>query len=355
MKPKLMLILSLSLPVQVLLIFWASQNETWIETNYAMVFFPFIAQAMSFLYSAIPFSMGDIFYIILIFMMVKWLIGLFYTKKYQLKHKLLQMTSFLAVVYFIFNLFWGLNNYRLPIHQKLDLSTDYTTAELKSISCQLIDAVNKEQNRLTTSDTAMVTFPDKNDFKASVQQSFVSMQQNELITRLPSATIKSSLFSTALTYAGFSGYYNPFTNESQINALVPAFRLPTIMAHEKAHQIGYAKENEANFIACMVTINSRDRLLRYSGLSYALKHCLNDLYFRDKAMREALISDLNPGVVKNFKKLSLFWSKYDSPFEPVMKVIYGHFLKANNQPKGIKTYNYVVALLVNYYQKTPTL
>jgi len=34
--------------------------------------------------------------------------------------------------------------------------------------------------------------------------------------------------------------------------------------------------------------------------------------------------------------------------EPIFKVFYSHFLKANNQTKGIESYNYVVALLVDY-------
>lgn len=355
MKQKVKLILSLSLPIQIALVYLASQNESWIEQYYSMGIFTYIADILSFFYSAIPFSMGDVFYVLLIFIMIKWIIGLFFTRKHQLKNKLLQMTSFLAVVYFIFNLFWGLNNYRLPIHEKLALSPDYSTQELRNLSCKLIDAVNKEQSILAPADTLAVEFPTKNDFGSSVQQSYVTMKNHPLITRLPASRVKSSLFSTALTYAGFSGYYNPFTNESQINALVPEFRKPTIMAHEKAHQIGYAKENEANFLACLTTIHSRDRFLRFSGLCYALKYCLKDLYFRDQLSQKALLDDLNPGVIKNFKKLSVFWSKYDNPFEPIMKVVYGNFLKANNQPKGMETYNYVVALLVNYYQQESTL
>ena len=355
MKQKWKLIIALSLPVQILIVYIAGQNEVWIEQRYSMGLFTYIADALSFFYSAIPFSLGDVIYLIVVFMIVKWIIGLFFTRRHRLKTKLLNMTVFLSLVYLIFNLFWGFNYYRLPIHQKLDLSTDYTTQELRNLSCKLIESINKEHRILAESDTVAIKFPTKNDFGPSVQQAYLSMKNHQLITRIPASEVKSSLFSTALTYAGFSGYYNPFTNESQINALVPDFRKPTIMAHEKAHEIGYAKENEANFIACLITINSRDRLLRYSGLCYALQHCLKDLYYKDKISREALISDLNPGVLKNFKEISVFWSKYENPLEPVMKVVYGNFLKANNQPKGMETYNYVVALLVNYYQQESTL
>ena len=43
------------------------------------------------------------------------------------------------------------------------------------------------------------------------------------------------------------------------------------------------------------------------------------------------------------------WKKYDNPFETYFKKVYDLFLKANNQTKGIKSYNLVVDLLVNKY------
>ena len=36
--------------------------------------------------------------------------------------------------------------------------------------------------------------------------------------------------------------------------------------------------------------------------------------------------------------------------EPLFKEFYSYFLKANNQAKGIESYSYVVALLVDYLE-----
>jgi hypothetical protein len=41
--------------------------------------------------------------------------------------------------------------------------------------------------------------------------------------------------------------------------------------------------------------------------------------------------------------------KFNNPLEPCFKNIFDYFLKANNQVDGIKSYNLVVNLLVNYY------
>ena len=44
-----------------------------------------------------------------------------------------------------------------------------------------------------------------------------------------------------------------------------------VIAHHKAHQRGYAKEDEANFVGYVICINSTDPPVRYSGYLYGLK------------------------------------------------------------------------------------
>ncbi|MCB0475915.1 MAG: DUF3810 family protein, partial [Flavobacteriaceae bacterium] len=53
----------------------------------------------------------------------------------------------------------------------------------------------------------------------------------------------------------------------------------------------------------------------------------------------------------NYNEAEAFWDTYDNPLEPLFKLSYNSFLKANNQAKGMESYNYVVALLVNYFEK----
>ncbi len=47
---------------------------------------------------------------------------------------------------------------------------------------------------------------------------------------------------------GVTGYLNPFTNEAQVNTTVPAFLQPFMTCHEIAHQLGFAPEEDANFV-----------------------------------------------------------------------------------------------------------
>ncbi len=148
---------------------------------------------------------------------------------------------------------------------------------------------------------------------------------------------------------GFNGYLNPLTSEAQVNTQIIRYKIPTTASHEIGHQLGFAKENEANFIACLATINHPDPYFRYSGLTFALRYCLNELYIRDKEQGDKLMATVNPGIRENYREVREFWARHQNPFEVIFQTSYNSFLKANNQQGGMKSYSYVVALLVNYY------
>ena len=52
----------------------------------------------------------------------------------------------------------------------------------------------------------------------------------------------------------------------------------------------------------------------------------------------------------NYQEVQNFWKSYENPIEPVFEKTFDNFLKANNQSDGMKSYSYVVALLVNYFE-----
>ena len=51
------------------------------------------------------------------------------------------------------------------------------------------------------------------------------------------------------------------------------------------------------------------------------------------------------------KEFRDFYKKYNNPIEDLVMWGYGHFLKANNQPAGKRSYNEVVTWLIAYYKK----
>ena len=135
---------------------------------------------------------------------------------------------------------------------------------------------------------------------------------------------------------GFSGYLNPWTNEAQVDEMIPLYKFSTTATHEIAHQLGYAAENEANFIGCLAAISHDNMYLKYCGYTFGLRYCLNEIYRRDEALYNTIVCSLNPGILKNYKEVRAFWEDHQNPIEPFFKLFYGEFLKANKQKKDCK-------------------
>ena len=347
------ILLALSFPIQILLVKLLSKHPDLVETYYSNGIYPIISKTFRYTLGWIPFSFGDIFYTILGLFLIKWLYHnvIFIWKKPL--YFLTNVVAFLATMYFVFHLFWGLNYYRNPLHKTLGLNADYSTEQLIEVTERLTSISNKIHYKITKNDTLKVTIPyDRATIFEKSINGYKKLEHEFTTLDYHPKSIKKSLYSIPLTYMGFSGYFNPFTGEGQVNSKIPLYRFAFVTCHEEAHQLGFSAENETNFIGILATIKNPNIYFQYAGYTAALRYCLNELYLRDKDVFERIMRTVAVGIQKNFLETSTFWNAHENPLEPVFKKSFDTFLKANNQTKGIKSYSYVVALLVNYHRKS---
>ncbi|MBG6128887.1 hypothetical protein IWQ47_000420 [Aquimarina sp. EL_43] len=351
MQSKTKLYLTILLPVQIILIQILSFFPEVIERFYSNGLFVYISKALRYVFGWIPFSFGDILYCVLIIMLIRFLFKKVFKKRLLWKEVVLDIGATLSIVYACFHILWGMNYYRLPLHEILELDDEYTEEELITVSEKLIIQANSLHLQLESNDSLPIHIPySKEEIFQKTIPAYDQLHQIFPVLQYHPKSIKTSILSLPLTYMGFSGYLNPITNEAQVNGLILNYKAPTTSCHEEAHQLGFAKENEANFIAALTTMNYDDIYFNYSGATFALKFCLNDLYIRNEEKAICLIEKLRPGIRRNYIEVNEFWESYENPLEPIFKSTYDSYLKANNQPDGMDTYSYVVALLVNYYK-----
>lgn len=344
-------LLAISIIPQYLIVKWLSNYPEFIETYYSNGLYRWTSKGLRYVFGWIPFSVGDVFYTIAGIYIIRWFIINRKRIKNDTRQWVLDILTACSLLYFAFHLFWGMNYYRLPLHKTLKLDYTYSTEELQSVTEKLIDKANTIHLAITKYDSVKVDMPfTKSELLNRSADGYknLAITYPQLSHSPPSS--KLSLYSLPLTYMGFSGYLNPLTNEAQIDGLIPLFKYPTTICHEKAHQIGYAAENETNFIGCLAAIHNEDVYFKYSGYIFALRHCLNEVYMRDENLYETLTAKINKGILKNYQEAYEFWDSYQNPLEPLFKESYSTFLKANNQDKGIESYSYAVALFVNYFK-----
>ena len=351
MSKALRWLLALSIFPQILMLKLLTHYPQIVETYYSNLLYPFISKIFRLVFGWLPFSVGDLIYSMALIYMLSWLYKL--SKKgfnqIRLKDDLIGIMVAGSSVYFMFHLLWGLNYYRIPIEQRLNLNSEYTTTALIEVTKKLIVSSNALHSEISKDPSKQFEIPyNFKKISKKVTQGYTALSIFYPFLTYETPSQKQSLYSLPLAYMGFSGYLNPFTNEAHVNSKMPVNSMPLTLAHEQAHQLGYAAESEANFVAFLATYNHKDPYFRYAAYTFALRYCLKDLYKRDKTTFEVLTNEIHSGITKDFRNREKHWAQFENPLKPIFKRVYGGFLKANQQTQGIESYNQVVALVVNY-------
>ncbi|MEO7394039.1 MAG: DUF3810 domain-containing protein, partial [Chitinophagaceae bacterium] len=261
-----------------------------------------------------------------------------------------QIIFFFLFMYVFFNLLWGLNYNRQGIAYQLKLDVKkYSISDLDTLTTVIQDKLNYYSQFVTTAQRD--SFNKKSRLFIYAGKAFEAIEKKYPFLKYSPSSIKPSMFSYLGNFLGFQGYYNPFSGEGQVNTTVPKFLEPFVTAHEMAHQLGYGKENEANFVGFLACKDYDNNAFRYSVYYDMYNYSLGEVYRRDTALAKSFQQKVHPQVKKDQQEFRNFYRKYRNPIEPVVMWGYGHFLKANNQPAGKRSYNEVVAWLIAYYKK----
>jgi len=167
------------------------------------------------------------------------------------------------------------------------------------------------------------------------------------------SNLKYVTLSKAMTYTHISGVYTFFTGESNINVNFPDYTIPFTAAHEMSHQRGIGPENEANFMAFLVCLESDDPYIKYSGYLNVFEYVLNALYQADTNLYSSLLNEIDYRVRYEMIAYSEFFKEYrDTVASEITGTINDTYLQSQGQTAGSKSYGMVVDLAVAYYKKS---
>ena len=318
----------------------AVQHPAWIENNYSTRFYPLIASVLSSITSLLPFSLDDIFYILLIFLGLI-LIVLFISGKITFKKAGIIVVTVLSITYSAFYILWGFNYFRQNLSERLHLVEQETNEqEFFEILEKLIDETNNSYCNVSTID--------KKEINKNIESSYQNFS-SVLGIKYPSGKRKDKgiTFSTFFAKSGISGYYGPFFNEIHVNKKVLPIEYPFVLAHEKAHQLGITSEAEANFYAWLVCSQSKSKPLQYSANLIILRHFLLQAY--NLKEYPELHEQIDDKVKQDFIRIREHWitlrnEKMDKAASKVNDV----YLKTNNVEAGIEDYHGVVKHVMNF-------
>lgn len=165
---------------------------------------------------------------------------------------------------------------------------------------------------------------------------------------------KASRVSFALSRLLISGFYFPWTGEAQIDAEMPRSLWPRVSGHEKAHQRGFARENEATLIGMITCLSSPDPTVFYGGALGLFVGFDRELARGDPDARRRIWAGLPSRVVEDLRVEAAFWKAHEGVGGRVSEKINDTYLKAQGVKTGIASYADTTRLILQAIE-TPGL
>jgi len=327
--------------------------------------FQYIGNCLRTISGLTNIPLGEYIYLfIVIILVIKLLKSLFsFKSKFNIHNFWTDLLNFgkklfisLVQLYVVFMLLWGLNYQKSSPAQSFHLSIDtsYSELQLDALSLVLISQLNLTRQNIPDSVIASLNY--KQVFVQTLQE-YKAIQTYYPFLHLENPVLKKAHFPTWGDYLGYMAFYQPITGEAIVRTDVPLLTLPYTSCHELAHQIGYASEAEANFIAFVVANESGDALFRYSMLLQMFTYCQSEhlaliaktgnfekwktIVNRNKAM-------LDSKVIGDRKKIKDFFIQRKHLLLPASTSLYDQFLQWNKQTKGINSYDEVLLWVLAY-------
>jgi hypothetical protein len=334
-----------------------SLREDWVERYYTFGLYPVLAKFFRTVFGWVPFSIGDLLYIAAFVWLVFKVWKLVNRLKARRSREYLSWLLFrkylklALLLYVVFSLVWGLNYFRQGIEKQLGLELKpYSVEDLFLLTTVLQQRLNSHAEAVDS--VQRLSYNNNGLLFTKGAKAYQGIERQYPYLRYSQASIKASLFTPVGHWFGFTGYYNPFSAEAQLKTSIPVFLKPFVVTHEIAHQLGYAKENEASFVAYLACKNAGDINFRYSVYFEMYRDALFQCRLTpNEELTETVSKNIHSRVRWDIRDLRLYLLQNQNFIEPFMSGAYDRYLKLNNQPKGKATYNEVIAYLIAYMKK----
>ncbi len=150
---------------------------------------------------------------------------------------------------------------------------------------------------------------------------------------------KPTLFDPIMNANGTEGFINPLTLNVQMASDLLWFERPFDLAHEWSHDAAYAREDEANYLAAITCLRSRDPAVRYSGEL--------ELFLSLPPLRKYPHKMFSPLVWGDFAAIrARDERRINALFAHWSWFAYNAYLKSNRIASGIANYGEVTRLLL---------
>jgi uncharacterized protein DUF3810 len=331
----------------------AAGHADTVERVYARTLYPRIARALTAATVWAPFSIAEVCVLALsvagVFAAGRGLARAVRSPAplRALGSGLLRIATLASVTYLVFLLIWGLNYQRRPLASITGLPVGSPApGELAAICAELIERSEVLRTAVDEDGNGVARVPGG----VSGALNRASLGYDALAEEWPPVAgepvaAKRVWLSPGLALFGISGIFIPFTGEANVNTTLPEWTLPFVAAHEVAHQRGFAREDEANYLAYAACSRHPDAAARYAAALEGSLYALGALRGTDPDTHRELELRRGAAVRRDLDALEAWRRRYESRAFALHEKVNDAYLRAQGQ-EGVSTYGRMVDLLL---------
>jgi len=316
-----------------------------------------VSTAYRFLMAKITGIVGFSVFEVLMYLAVPLIVFLVFLAFYRFKTKeqriryAFTLLGVVLIIYTGYAFSMSMSYNVTPLNKRLDIEyTEINEDNLFDTAKLLLDEANAISERLSFDESEGSVMPYSFDeLGEKISSAYASVSEKYDFIQGFSSRVKPIMTKGAMSSFHLLGIYTYYTGEANINIEYPDFNLPFTTAHEFAHQRGIARENEANFVAFLVCLESDDDYIRYSGYLRLYQYVASSLYSTSKERYSELVSGMSGGVRADLLADIEMSKQYEnSLFGKISRKFNDIFLKLNGT-EGVVSYGLVTRLAVAYF------
>ena len=312
-------------------------------------------QRLALLTAKIPFSLAEFLYALaiggtLVYIFLELIRLIRHPRRLRrLYRMLMRIAAFALSVYAGFCLLWGVYYYGDDFIARSGLPAgDISAEQLERVTLYFASRLN-EYGALVPRDEDGLCATDREAVLARSSTLYREVERRYPSLTGPEIPAKGMFFSRIMSIIDFTGFFCPFTAEANVNTDFPQALFAATVAHELSHQRGVAKEQEANFVAVLASLEDGDADYCYSACMLAYIHLGNALAGVDRAAYRLIYRGLSAGVRADLEENNRYWAQFETPVQTATNAVYEGFLQSYDQTLGMRSYGACVDLLVQYY------